>query len=162
MIIIIDSSLKSLKRFSFYYKVYCVCKLNLMDWSCCFCRASSERGEKEPWVPLMGVFGADLFFWSEWSSSIVWALTGGVLSSWHIALCFFCEAAVWIFASPFLAVPFPKLNSPLPFAAISHDSSLRIRDGLSEYVYNTRSLKNQAKFQKKQITLIILDKHDLF
>ena len=75
---------------------------------------------KAPWFPLIGVVGADFFFCSEWSSSMVWAFTGGALSSWQIPVCFLC---VWILARPFRAVPFPKLNSPfpcpLPFPAIS-------------------------------------------
>lgn len=74
----------------------------LMDWSCCFWRASSDIGAKAPCAPLIGVVGADLFFWREWSSSIVWALTGGVLSSWHTSQLLVWFLGIWIFGSPWL------------------------------------------------------------
>lgn len=93
-----------------------------MDWSCCFCRSSSEMAAKAPSVPLIGVVGADLFCWRECNSSIVWAFTVGTLSSWQISLSFFWF--VCIFASPFLpfAPALAKLNSPfsVPFVAIFH------------------------------------------
>lgn len=83
----------------------------LMDWSCCFWRSSSEMMAKEGWsvdvVALMGVFGVDLFFCREWSSSMVWAFTGVAQSSWHTS----SESLwlVWIIGSPRRPPPAPLL-----------------------------------------------------
>ena len=109
------------------------CCVYLIDWSCSCWRSSSEMVAKAPSDPLMGVVGADFFFWSEWSSSIVCAFTGVVLSSWQISLCFLC---VWTFASPLRATtPLLKLNSscPFPFPAIfcnihQQQSEIRIQN----------------------------------
>lgn len=103
------------------------CSMNfyLIDWSCCICRSSSEMvAEKVAWGLLIGVVGADFFFWRECNSSTVWAFTGGTLSSWQISSSFFL--AVWIFGKPFR--PFAtllvaKLNSPFGASAIAASSS---------------------------------------
>lgn len=59
--------------------------VHLMDRSCSLWRSSSEMVAKgAPWPSLTGVVGAERFFWREWSSSMVCAFTGGVLSSWQM------------------------------------------------------------------------------
>ncbi|KAG6506613.1 hypothetical protein ZIOFF_031940 [Zingiber officinale] len=74
------------------------------SWSWSFWRSSSEMVAKAA-LPccapsLMGVVGADLFFCRECSSSMVFAFTGGALSSWQIPFSSFSLPCVWIFGSP--------------------------------------------------------------
>ncbi|KAG6503214.1 hypothetical protein ZIOFF_035525 [Zingiber officinale] len=74
------------------------------SWSWSFWRSSSEMVAKAA-LPccapsLMGVVGADLFFCRECSSSMVFAFTGGALSSWQIPFSGFSLPCVWIFGSP--------------------------------------------------------------
>lgn len=124
-----------------------------MDWSCCLWRSSSEMTANEPSaaVPvargdLMGVLGVDLFFWREWSSSIVFAFIGVALSSWHTNVSLLL-LFVWILGSPFrpvLLALLVKLNSP--FSAISSVS-------LSLYIYRTRHMHTHS-VRIKLITLV--------
>lgn len=88
----------------------------LIDCSCCFWRSSSEMAAKAPCVPLMGVVGCDdFFFWSEWSSSMVFAFIGVPLSSWQTS-----DVAswwVWIFGSPWRPMLPVLVKRNPPFSA---------------------------------------------
>lgn len=100
-----------------YYSMRRGYKIYLMDCSCCFWRSSSERVAKAPWIPLLGVEGADLFLWREWSSSIVWAFTVGALISWQIPSCL-SLVAIFFNGDFGIAIPFPFIAAS-PLVAMS-------------------------------------------